>query len=71
MDVDLNNVVLTSGEYKVSIAQHKVGRKVYDQELMVWGPAIDDVVIPFGSEPDSLVGALNTAIAMIKDVTSK
>ena len=66
--MNMNNVVVRHKGHTISIAQHKnrEGRNV-TQEIMVWGPNVDDRIISFGSNGPWLVEALQEAIAVIEN----
>ena len=64
--MNMNNVLVKHKEHSISIAQHKnrEGRTII-QEIMVWGPNVNDEIITFGSNGPWLVSALQEAIEMI------
>ena len=66
MKIDMNNVVVKHKGHSISIAQHKnrEGRTT-THEIMVWGPNVNDHIIPFGSNGPWLVEALQEAIGVI------
>lgn len=65
MAMNINNVVVKHKGHTISIAQHKSGGKTAQQEILVWGPNVNDHLIPFGSNGPWLVEALQEAIAVI------
>lgn len=64
--MNMNNVFLKHKGHNISIAQHKDrdGRNII-QEILVWGPKVNDEIIPFSSNGPWLVEALQEAIAVI------
>lgn len=68
--MNMNNVVVRHKGHTISIAQHKnrEGRNVI-QEIMVWGPDVNDEIISFGSNGPWLVEALQEAIAVIDNAS--
>jgi|DEB0MinimDraft_4_1074332.scaffolds.fasta_scaffold48595_3 hypothetical protein len=67
--INMNNVIVLHKDHEISIAQHKVGHKTEVQEIMIFGPYVDDEVIPFVQHhgPLGLVEALQTAISLIDE----
>lgn len=60
----MNNVHVYHRDHTISIAQHNiVGMRV--QEIMVWGPNVDDEIIQYGNAATSLAEALAKAILLI------
>lgn len=60
-----NNIVVEHKGHTISIAQHKLGSKVHTQEVMVWGPTVDDTVNSFTGDAKSLVEALTDALQLV------
>ena len=63
--ISMNNVVLKHNGHIISIAQHKHGGRIATQEIMAYGPHVDDEIIIFDTHARSLVAALEEAIAVI------
>ena len=64
--MNMNNIVLKHNGHTISIAQHKdrEGRTII-QEILVFGPNVDDEILHFGSNPNGMIEALKAAIEMI------
>ena len=64
--MNMNNVLLKHKGHMISIAQHKDrdGRNII-QEILVWGPNVNDEIIPFSSNGPWLIEALKEAVEMI------
>lgn len=68
MTMSMNNVVVKHRNHTISIAQHNNSEgKTIIQEIMVWGPNVNDEIITFGSNGPWLVEALQEAIELIDD----
>jgi hypothetical protein len=68
METNMNNVVVKHRDHTISIAQHKNSEgKNVQQEILVWGPNVNDEIIPFGSNGPWLVAAIQEAIGIIDD----
>ena len=63
--VQFNNIVVKHKGHTISIAQHKLGSKVHTQEVMVWGPNVNDTVNSFTGDAKSLVETLTDAIQLV------
>ena len=63
--IDMNNVVLKHNGHTISIAQHKHGGRIVTQEIMAYGPDLDDEIIIFDTHARSLAVALAEAISSI------
>lgn len=72
MDMNMNNVVVKHKGHMISIAQHKdrEGQNIV-QEILVWGPNVNDHIIPFGSNGPWLVEALQEAMDIIDAAMEK
>lgn len=72
MAMKINNVVVRHKGHTISIAQHKDrdGRNIV-QEIMVWGPNVDDKIIPFSSNGLWLASALHEAMDIIDAAMEK
>ena len=68
--INMNNVILKHKGHMISIAQHKdrEGRNII-QEILVWGPNVDDEIIHFSSNGPWLIEALKEAVEMIDEAT--
>ena len=64
-NVQFNNIVVKHKGHTISIAQHKLGSKVHTQEVMVWGPNVNDTVNSFTGDAKSLVETLTDAIQLV------
>ena len=64
--MNMNNVILKHRGHMISIAQHKDrdGRNII-QEILVWGPRVDDEIVPFSANGPWLIEALKEAVEMI------
>lgn len=64
--INMNNVLLKHKGHRISIAQHKDwdGRNIV-QEILVWGPNVDDEIIPFSANGPWLIEALKEAVDLI------
>lgn len=64
--MNMNNIVVRYRGHTISCAQHKdqEGRIVV-QEVMAWGPNVDDEIIFFDSTAPSLIEALQDVINII------
>jgi len=63
--IEYNNIVVKHKGHTISIAQHKLGDEVHAQEVMVWGPNLDDTVNSFTGDAKSLVEALTDAVQLV------
>jgi hypothetical protein len=67
MDANWNNIMLEHRGHRVSIAQHSFDGRVNVQEVMVWGPRIDDEIFTFSATPTSLVVVLDKIMRFIDE----
>lgn len=65
--MDLNNIILRHGDWTISIAQHKEGNRVTDQEVAFWKNDGGDqmFIATFNDSLTNLRDVLNTVIADI------
>jgi hypothetical protein len=43
-NVNMNNIMLEHRGHRISIAQHSFNGRIKVQEVMVWGPRINDAI---------------------------
>lgn len=64
--MNMNNVVVKHKGHMISIAQHKDrDARIIIQEIMVWGPKVNDEILTFSSEGPWLIETLKEAVEMI------
>ena len=64
--MDMNNILLTYGDYKISLVQHKNNSGfAYVEELMIWGPEGGDHIITYSNDLESFIAAINEAKRII------